>query len=76
MVDVTPLAQNAPSKRLSFNLVEKKARFRREVPLYSGVIIEKSGCLPQISFAEWQSSQQIRLTSAEFRGGIKCDRRE
>jgi hypothetical protein len=36
----------------------------------------RRGGLTQISFAEWQSSQQIPRMSAERRGGIECDRRK
>jgi hypothetical protein len=77
MAEMTPFSQRASSKsHLSMLSTKKKNRFTREVLLYSGFIIEKGGWLPQIGFTEWLSSQQIRLTSAEFRAGINCDRRK
>jgi hypothetical protein len=49
---------------------------RRTSQAYSGLIIEKCVCLARFSYSESNSSQEIRLTSAEFRGAIKCDRRK
>jgi hypothetical protein len=72
MAEFTPPSKNAGSKRRSFNVVDKQSRFTRDVRLYSGFIIEKSGS--QISFAEWRACHKIRLASAECRGGIECDR--
>jgi hypothetical protein len=40
--------------RISFKLMDKKVRFTSEVLLYSGLTIEKCGCLAHISFAERQ----------------------
>jgi hypothetical protein len=68
--------QKAPSTSLSFKAIEKTARFRREVLLYSGLIIEKCVCLARFSYIESHPGQQIPLTSAEFLSGIKCDRRK
>jgi hypothetical protein len=65
MAEVTPLLENVSSKSVSFEFMDKESRFTREVLFYSGLIIEKR-----------QSAQQIRGPSAEFRGGIKCDRRK
>jgi hypothetical protein len=64
----------ALSKILSFKAMDKQLRFTRDVLLYSGLIIQKRICLARFSDSKSHSSQQIRLASAEFRGGIKCDR--
>jgi hypothetical protein len=52
MAEVTPIAQKAPSKRLSLKVIDKTVRFRHEVLVYSGGILEKCGCLARINFAE------------------------
>jgi hypothetical protein len=65
MVELTPLTENAPSKNVFCEFMDKKSRFTREVLFYSGLMIEKR-----------LSGEQSRGPSAEFRGEIKCDRRK
>jgi hypothetical protein len=52
MADATPSSQKAPSKRLGLKVIDKTVRFRREVLVYSGVILEWCGCLARINFTE------------------------
>jgi hypothetical protein len=50
--EMTPLSQNAPSKNRFFIFMDQEGRFRRDVLLYTGSIIEKGGGLARIRFAE------------------------
>jgi hypothetical protein len=65
IADDKPLSQNVPSKIVAFQFMANESRFTRDVLFYSGLMR-----------ATRQSSHQFRGLSAEFRGGIKCDRRK
>jgi hypothetical protein len=63
-------------KGLSFKFMDKNVKFRHEGLIYSEEIFDQCRRRARMCFAEWPSNLQIPLTSAEFRGGIKRDRRK
>jgi hypothetical protein len=55
--------------RACFKGIDKKARFRRDGLLYSGVIIEKCVCLARFSYSELQSANKSASLPRNFEAG-------